>query len=85
MNKTPRFVVNPPAVAAKEGRPYHTVKGHCNRAKETILLYICCLVTAAGAVAENRKYDYGYDGEEYDDNQDLDCSKQDAPQGDYRA
>ena len=40
---------------------------------------------AAGAVAENRKYDHDYNREENDNNQNLDRSEQEPAQRDYRA
>ena len=71
-----------PAGAAKEGRPYHTAKGHCKCSGMTIWLDICCLVAAAGAIAKYRKSDQGENGNEYYDDQNLDSGKQDAADAD---
>ena len=74
-----------PAGAAKEGRPYHTAKGHCKCSGVTIWLEICCLMAVAGASAKYRKSDQYEDGNEYYDDQDLDCGKQESPEGYNRA
>jgi hypothetical protein len=41
-----------PADAAKEGRPYHTGEGLCNRRDGSYLLDIFYILAAAGAVSQ---------------------------------
>src|SRR6476646_7276826 len=73
--KTPRIEVKPIGRCRKRRRPYHTVKDQCNRGKRTILLYLCCFVTAARAVAEDRKHYDGHNGEKNNDNEHFDSGK----------
>jgi hypothetical protein len=70
-----------PAEAAKEARPYHTMKVIATR-KCSDCLEIVCFVAPAGAVSQNLKDNHGEYSEEDDNNQHFDGNKQKAAQGD---